>query len=252
MKIVCVIPARFNSTRLPGKPLADICGKPMLWWVYNQTKKVEEFAEVIVATDDERIAKVCEEENMTYCLTKATHPDHIARVHEVSEKIEADMYVCINGDEPLMRPEMIKAVLPTELSTDVYFIGAYRKLTDPAETIDNGNLKLALTDEGRCVYMSRGQIPYPKGTLFVDYKKYVGIECFTKTSLDFFVNTPMGVLEKTEDIDHLRFIENGKAIYFREVESDSISVDTSKDLGKVRAIMQKRLTGEKNGEHTDS
>lgn len=247
MKIVCVIPARYSSTRLPGKPLVDICGKPMIWWVYNQAKKVEEFAEVVVATDDERIAKVCEEENITYCMTKDDHPDHIARVQEVSEKVEADMYVCINGDEPLMKPEMIKAVLPSEVNKDVYFIGAYRKLTDPAETLDNGNLKLALTDAGRCVYMSRGQIPYPKGTLFVNYKKYVGIECFTKEALDFFVNTPMGVLEKAEDIDHLRFLENGKAIYFREVESDSISVDTSKDLEKVRAIMQKRLAGEVNG-----
>lgn len=244
MKIVCVIPARYDSTRLPGKPLVDICGKPMIWWVYQQAKKIAEFAEIIVATDDERIAKVCKDEDMTYCMTKKNHPNHIERVQEVSERVEADLYVCINGDEPLMKPEMIKCVLPTEIKRDVFFIGAYRKLVDPAETIDNANIKLALTDAGRCVYMSRGTIPYPKGTLYVEYKKYVGIECFTKESLDFFVNTSMGILEKIEDIDHLRFIENGKQIYFKQVESDSISVDTIKDLEKVRIIMKNRMAGE--------
>ncbi len=241
MRIVCVIPARYSSTRLPGKPLIDICGKPMIWWVYSQAQKVKEFAEVIVATDDIRIAKVCEEENIMCCMTQETHPNHISRVQEVSEKIEADLYVCINGDEPLMKPEMITSVLPKELDSDVLFTGAYRSLTDPAETIDNSNIKLALTDNGRCVYMSRGTIPYPKGTLSVDYKKYVGIECFTKRALDFFVNTSMGILERIEDIDHLRFIENGKEIYFKEVKSDSISVDTAKDLEKVRAIMSSEI-----------
>lgn len=244
MRIVCVIPARYSSTRLPGKPLVDICGKPMIWWVYQQAKKVSEFTEVVVATDDERIARVCQEENMACCMTKDNHPDHIARVQEVAEKVEADLYVCINGDEPLMKPEMIKSVLPQEVNRDIYFIGAYRKLTDPAETIDNANIKLALTDTGRCVYMSRGPVPYPKGTLYVEYKKYVGIECFTKDALDFFVNTAMGNLERAEDIDHLRFIENGKVIYFKEVESDSISVDTAKDLEKVRMIMERRRIGE--------
>ena len=240
MKIVCVIPARYASTRLPGKPLLDIQGKPMIWWVYQQAKKVEAFADVVVATDDERIAEVCEKENIMYCMTRDNHPNHIARVHEVSEKIKADLYVCINGDEPLIQPEMIKKVIPGVMNEEIYFIGAYRKLTDPAETIDSGNIKLVLANDGRCVYMSRGIVPFPKGTLFVDYHKYVGIECFSKKSLDFFVETAMGRLETIEDIDHLRYIENGKAIYFREVESDSISVDTAKDLEKVREMMTKK------------
>lgn len=237
MKIVGVIPARYNSSRLPGKPLKDICGKPMIWWVYNQVKKVNEFTEIVVATDDVRISEVCQKENIPYCMTKDNHPNHIARVHEVSEQIKADIYICINGDEPLIQPEMIQKIIPKEENKDIYFIGAYRKLTDPAETIDPANIKLALTETGRCVYMSRGMIPYPKGTLFVEYNKYVGIECFTKESLDFFVNTSMGILEKTEDIDHLRFIENGKPIYFMQVESDSISVDTPNDLEKVRKLI---------------
>ena len=240
MKIVCIIPAWYHSTRLPGKPLMDICGKPMIWWVYHQAKKIADFSEVIVATDDERIAKVCQEEKMTYCMTRNTHQNHISRVQEVSEYVDSDLYVCINGDEPLIEPEIIKSVLLECYDKNKDFVGGYRKLTDPAETVDNANIKLVLSNEGKCVYMSRGIVPYPKGTLFVEYKKYVGIECFTKETLDFFVNTPMGVLERIEDIDHLRFIENGKTLYFTEVISNSISVDTMKDLEKVRIIMKKK------------
>ena len=95
MKIVAVIPARYKSTRLPGKPLADICGKPMIWWVYNQVKKVKEFKDIFVATDDERIKETCEKYNIKVIMTRDNHPDHISRVQEVSEKIEADYYVCI-------------------------------------------------------------------------------------------------------------------------------------------------------------
>lgn len=242
MKKIAIIPARYNSTRLPGKPLADVCGKPMIWWVYQKVRRIEAFCEVICAIDDERIRDACEKYNMNYVMTRNNHPNHISRIHEVSEKIAADIYVCINGDEPLIRPEMIAAVLPAEIDKDTYFIGAYRKLTDPAETLDIANIKLALNNSGKCVYMSRGPIPYPKGTLFVEYNKYVGIECFTKESLDFFVKTPKGILETTEDIDHLRFIENGKDIYFKEVKSNSISVDTPKDLEKVRELIEKELT----------
>ena len=239
MKIIAVIPARYLSTRLPGKPLLDICGKPMILWVYEKVSKIKSFSKVICAIDDERIKYVCEKYGMDYVITRSDHLNHISRVHEVSEKIVADIYICVNGDEPLIKPEMIESIIPTEVDKKIYFIGAYRKLTNPAETIDNANIKLALSNTGKCVYMSRGPVPYPKGTLFVDYNKYVGIECFTKESLDFFVKTPKGVLETAEDIDHLRFIENGKDIYFKEVESDSISVDTPKDLEKVRKLIEK-------------
>lgn len=246
MNIIAIIPARYESTRLPGKPLLDICGKPMIWWVYQKVSKIEKFSEVVCAIDDERIKDVCEKYNMNYVVTRNDHPNHISRVHEVSEKIAADIFICVNGDEPLIKPEMIEAIIPKEIDKGIYFIGAYRKLTNPAETIDNANIKLALSKTGKCIYMSRGPVPYPKGTLFFDYNKYMGIECFTKESLDFFVKTPKGILETIEDIDHLRFIENGKDIYFKEVESDSISVDTPKDLAKVRKLIENEKEHETN------
>lgn len=241
MNIIAIIPARYQSTRFPGKPLADICGKPMIWWVYQQVSKVSQFSDVFVAIDDERIRFVCEELGIKYVMTKSDHPEHISRIHEVSEKINADLYICVNGDEPLISPICIEQVLPNSCPVGFYFGGAMRKLTNPAETIDPANIKIVTSQEGRCIYMSRTPIPYPKGTLLFDYNKYVGIECFSKEALDFFVHRPQGLLEKIEDIDHLRFLEAGKELVFKYVDSESISVDTPKDLEKVRIILSDNL-----------
>lgn len=238
MKIIAVIPARYSSTRFPGKPLADICGKPMLWWVYQRVSKINDFDEVVCAIDDERIKEICERYEMNYVMTKNTHPEHISRIHEVSEKIDADYYMCINGDEPLISQECILPIIPTEKHDGPYFGGAMRVLTDPAETIDFAKIKLVVSEQtGKCLYMSRTPVPYPRGTLLFKYNKYVGVECFNKEALNFFVSTPMNDLERIEDIDHLRFLANGIDLHFNYVESESISVDTPKDLEKIIKVL---------------
>lgn len=244
MNIVAIIPARFASTRFPGKPLADICGKPMLWWVYQRVRQVKAFSTVVAAIDDGRIADVCRQLNIPYVLTRSDHPEHISRIHEISEKVKADIYVCVNGDEPLITPEVIEQAIPKEMPADFFFYGAMRRLTDPAETIDPANIKVVVNDGGRCIYMSRTPVPFPKGTLMFNYNKYVGIECFSKESLDFFVNTPKGSIETVEDIDHLRFLEHGKKLIFNYVDSESISVDTPKDLEKVRILITTKQDGD--------
>lgn len=242
MKIIAVIPARYSSSRLPGKPLADICGKPMIWWVYQQVKQVQEFAEVYVATDDERIANVCSEYNISVLMTGTNTPNHIHRIWEVTEMIEADYYVSVNGDEPLISPENIRQALPDVVINDrPYFQSVYRELTDPAELMDNANVKIVLGLNGACMYQSRNPIPCPKGSLLFKYKKAIGIECFNKKALDFFSHAPMGNLEKIEDIDHLRFLENGIPIYYKKIDSESLSVDTKNDLEKVRMIIKARM-----------
>jgi 3-deoxy-manno-octulosonate cytidylyltransferase (CMP-KDO synthetase) len=243
MKVIGVIPARYKSTRFPGKPLADICGKPMIWWVYQQVSKVKGLEKVFVATDDSRITAICEEYSIPFVMTRDNHVNHVTRLQEVSEKVEADYYVCVNGDEPLILPENIINVLPDKLIKDEVYAGyLMRNLTDPAETLDPSNIKLSVLSNGKCIYMSRMPIPYPKGTLNVTYKKLIGVECFNKLALDFYVNTPMGELEKIEDIDHLRFIENGKNIVIKLTDSESLSVDTHNDLEKVRKIMAEKLS----------
>lgn len=241
MNVIAVIPARYQSTRMPGKPLADICGKPMIWWVYNQVKKVKELNEIYIATDDQRIVDVCETLRMNYVLTANNHPNHITRVYEVSEKIDADYYICVNGDEPLVDPESIKKIIPDYVKQDSYFGGAMRVLTDPAQTIDFANIKIVTNNQNRAIYMSRTPIPYPKGTLNIQYNKYVGIECFNKKSLNFFIQHTMGKLEEAEDIDHLRFIENGMPMFFSYVDTESISVDTQKDLDYIRKVINEKI-----------
>ena len=243
MKVIGVIPARYQSSRLPGKPLADIWGKPMIWWVYKQARQVNEFFRVYVATDDERIESVCDDYEIPVLKTGKDTPNHIHRIWEVTELVQADYYVSINGDEPLINPEGIRKVLtaiPHDNAREPYFGSAYRELTDPAETIDLANVKIVLGADNRCLYQSRNPIPSTKGSLNFKYKKAVGVECFNKAALDFFVHTPMGTLEKIEDIDHLRFLENGIPIYYTKIDSDSLSVDTQKDLEKVRDIIKSR------------
>lgn len=245
MKAVAIIPARYASTRFPGKPLVDICGKPMIQWVYERVSSVKKLSDVFVAIDDERIRRVCEEKKIKYIMTRSDHPDHIARIQEVSEKVNADMYVCVNGDEPLISPDCIEQVVPSEKPEDFFFIGAMRFMENAAETIDPARIKVVIAEDGRCLYISRTPVPYPKGTLMFKYNKYVGIECFSKEALDFFVNTPQSKLEKIEDIDHLRFLEHGKPLFFKYVDSESISVDTPKDVEKVRIMMSEMLSNER-------
>jgi 3-deoxy-manno-octulosonate cytidylyltransferase (CMP-KDO synthetase) len=238
LKFIAVIPARYASTRFPGKPLADICGKPMVQHVYEQVSRVPELDEVVVATDDKRIYNAVAAFGGDAIMTRGDHTNHISRVQEVSDNISSDWYVCVNGDEPLVDPASITTIINSaKPMPKPIFYGAMRSLISPSQTIDNAKIKLAVNAEGRCIYMSRSPVPYPQGSLMFEYKKYMGIECFNKAALDFFVNTPMGQLEKAEDIDHLRFIENDIPLYFIMVESESISVDTPKDLEYVKQLV---------------
>lgn len=239
MKIIGVIPARYASTRFPGKPLVDICGHPMIWWVYQQVKQVNELHEVYVATDDERIASYCISADIPFVMTRNNHVNHVTRLAEVAEKIDADYYICVNGDEPLIKAKNIQDVLPENKSSDEVYAGyLMREFKDPAETIDPSNIKLSVLSDGRCIYMSRSPIPYPKGTVNITYKKLIGIECFNKAALSFYTDTPMGELERIEDIDHLRFIEHGKTVLIKMTDSESLSVDTKNDLEKAVNIIK--------------
>ena len=244
MKIIGIIPARYGSTRLPGKPLADICGKPMIWWVYNNILQSKKIDEIFVATDDQRIVQACESYGIPSILTSTEAPNHFYRIWEASEKIHGDYYVSINGDEPLISYEDVDLVLDSlpEQQGGPFFKSGYRELTDPAETLDLSNVKIVLDVEGNCVYQSRNPIPSTKGSINFRFKKAIGIECFNKEALDFYVKTNPSDLELIEDIDHLRFISNGIKLKYVKVNTESLSVDTSKDLERVRQIISKKMS----------
>ena len=245
MNAIGVIPARYGSSRFPGKPLQDICGKPMLWWVYHQAVKVKELQDVYVATDDERIYSLCQQYDMKVIMT-GEHSTHIARVHELSTKVDADYYVNVNGDEPLIEPETIRAIIPNEVSSEPKVFGLMKILRDPVELIDPTNIKVACNKDGTALYISRAPIPHPYKTILFEYKKAIGVECWNKAALELFVNSEPGVMETIEDLVALRFFENGCPMHYTLVESNSLSVDTPKDLEKVRLIMQELIQKEAN------
>ncbi|MCI8387057.1 MAG: 3-deoxy-manno-octulosonate cytidylyltransferase [Clostridiales bacterium] len=238
MKIVAVIPARFKSSRFPGKPLADLCGKPMIWWVYNQVKKVKEISDVYVATDDERIIDVCNDLNINAVMTRGDHGTSTERVNEVAHKIDADLYIVINGDEPLIDPEIIRAIIPTDKpKTDFYVSNLMTEISRPSEVVDFTNIKVVTDDDSNALFMSRSPIPYPKASIEYKYYKHVGVLIYSKAALEFFASTPKGYNEKIEDVNELRYIEHGKKLKMVEVVAHSLSVDTPKDLEYVKSVV---------------
>ena len=248
MKVLGIVPARYHSSRLPGKPLADICGKPMVWWVYQQALKCPKFDKVIVATDDTRIEDFCKSEKMEVMMTSPDGACLIDRLYEVSGRVQYDYYVSINGDEPLIEGEIIENVVPDFVNNDVPVVrGLMRNFTRPTDVIDPNNMKLVCTESGKLLLISRAPVPFPYKTAEYSYKKYVGVECYNKKALEFYANTPAGPIEKIEDLGTLRFIEHDVDVYYTLVESNSLSVDTKKDLEYVRGVIKQRLEKSNRG-----
>lgn len=244
LNVIGVIPSRYGSTRFPAKPLSDICGKPMVWYVYQQALKAKGLSAVYVATDDQRIVDVCNQYGMNVIMTSDQHKTPNDRVHEVSTKIDADIYVCINGDEPLIEPEVIERAIPEESDEqdlEYFYSNVITTIENPVEVVDPTNIKAVANAQGDAMWASRSPIPYPKGNMQFQYKKIVGIAAFSKKALQFYVDTPRSQVECTEELDLYRFLENGKKVKLKEIECHTLSVDTPKDLEKVREVMAEKL-----------
>lgn len=240
METVAFIPARYHSTRFKGKPLADICGRPMIWWVYHQVKKMKELSAVYVLTDSDEIKIVCENYHMCCIMTNKAHPTSTDRVFEAAKKVPADIYLCINGDEPLICPETIQQIIPKNRE-EFFAANLMTEISNPAEVIDHTNIKVVTDSSGNALFMSRNPIPYPKGDLQISYYKHLGVLAYTMEALNFFVHTPKGIAEKAEDINELRFIEHGKKLKMILVHANTLSVDTPKDLMVVQNMIQMKL-----------
>lgn len=235
MKVIGVIPARYQSVRLPGKPLADICGKPMVWWVYQQAKKVKRLDSVYVATDDERIEEVCKRFSMPVIMTTSAHPTGSDRLAEVAQKIEADIYVTIQGDEPLLEPETIETVLNVILSEpDIPCATLKTPYKNPVDVVNGTTPKVVCDLNEDILLFSRAPIPYPKASLDYIYYKPIGVYAFKRDTLLLYGKLPRGKIESIEDIELLRLVENGVKIRTGIVYSDTVAVDTEKDLKRVR------------------
>jgi len=245
MRVIGVIPARYYSSRLSGKPLVDIGGKPMIYWVYQQAMKVPELDDIYVATDDERIVSAVEDFGGQAIMTSSEHATGTDRLAEVADKIFADWYVNIQGDEPLIEPETIQAVLKPVLSdSSIEAVNLMTKIAEPTDVTNPSIVKVIVNDDSRGIYLTRGIAPFPKGSADYDFYKSLGIYAFKSSMLSFFKDTHRGRLECIEDIEMLRLVENGMYVKFVDVETKSIAVDTEYDLEKVRRIFLKENDNE--------
>lgn len=241
MKIIGVIPARYQSTRMPGKPLASILGRPMIWWVYQEAIKCSRLADCFIATDDQRIADSCNYYGMKYVMTSPDHDTPTSRIYEVTTKVDADFYLQIMGDEPLIDVAAFDLIIPDELPQDPYYVSVLTNILDhPADVIDFSNQKIACNARREVLMISRSPIPYPKGTLDFEYEKVTGIQLYSKKALEFYNRTPKSLLEKAEENDMMRFVENGHAVHAIRSPYKTISVDTPKDRIEVEHILMQK------------
>lgn len=243
MKVIAIIASRYGSTRFPAKALADICGRPMVWWVYQQAKNAKNIDEIYVACDHNKIIEVCNKYDIPTIMTKTTHREAANRLQEVSEKISADFYIQINGDEPLICPNLITLAIPKKIIQNREFgTNIISKIQNPTELMDKTNIKVVFDKNMYATYMSRQPIPCPYKTNEVEYYKHIGIIGYNKKMLDFYANNPPGQFELIEGIATLRFTDYSKRLLcIIAQDTTSLSVDTEDDIIRVREIMKKRI-----------
>jgi len=237
MKVVAVIPARLASTRLPRKMLREIAGVPLLSRVYQGMRRSAALDQVIVATDSEEILRFCEQQGFAVRMTSAAHRSGTERVHEISTAVAADVYLNIQGDEPLTRPEHIESLVGVMRNPDVE-VGT---LKTPAADVDVNNpsaVKVVTDSSGRALYFSRATIPHDRDGVRPQYYKHLGFYGYRKAALDNFVRWPESSLERSERLEQLRFLENGVPIYVAETPFDTVGVDTEDDVRRVEEILR--------------
>ncbi len=238
MKTIAVIPARLASTRLPRKMLREIGGKPLIGVVYEAVRASPLLADVIVATDSEEIQGVCREHGWKVQMTSPAHRSGTERVHEISSRETADVYINVQGDEPMVRAEQIATLLRV-MENPSARVGTV--MTPCAEVdIPNPNAVKVVTDfNGRALYFSRATIPFDRDGARPHYFKHLGLYAYRKPALDKFVSLPESSLEKSERLEQLRFLENGIAIYVGETPYDSVGVDTEEDLQRAIEVLHR-------------
>lgn len=244
MKLIVVIPARYNSSRFPGKPLAMINGKPMIQRVYEQCVKGST-SEIIVATDNDEIQKFCQENNIVSELTSESCKTGTDRIAEISSKYEADYYINVQGDEPIFNPNDLMIFMNKIKSQKDYYsvYAGYTAITNQDEYFSSQIPKMVISKNEELIYTSRSPIPSNKENKFISSFKQVCVYGYSKKALEIFTQrqdkTP---LEKIEDLELLRFIEIGEKIKMISLSDTAISVDNPEDIVKV----EKKLENETN------
>lgn len=251
IKAVAIIPARYESSRLPGKALLEINGKPMICCVATQASRAKNVERVIVATDDQRIIDAVEADGFEAVLTSSDHASGTDRIAEVAAKLDAGIVINVQGDEPLIAPESIeRAVASLVAHPTAGIVTTWESIAVPADVLNPDLVKIVVDSEGRAVYFSRAPVPWPRdavrehGTLknalleepalLRSFRKHTGLYVYRRNVLLEFTKWPQSVLERQESLEQLRALEHGVEIRAIEASTPSIGVDTQKDLDEVR------------------
>ncbi len=241
-KILGVIPARYKSSRFEGKPLCLINGIPMIKRTYLQAKQSNLLDGLVVATEDERIKQYCEIENIPVIMTSDNCLTGTDRLAEVSKSLNYDLYVNIQGDEPVIDPKSIEEIINEYLKYEEEFIAynLYKMITDISEVNTDTIIKVITNEKDELMYMSRLGVPFNKSNFEVKYKKQICVYGFTKQALDVFSSRTKTLNEQYEDIEILRFVDMGYKVKMKETTVDSIAVDVPSDVKKVENFLEKK------------
>src|SRR5438477_9329707 len=243
-KVIVVIPARYGSARLPGKPLISLAGKPMIQRVVERARLAKRADRVIVATDDERIMKAVEAFGGEARMTRTEHRTGTERVAEVAAREDGDVFVNVQGDEPLLDPQAIDVAVNSLLEEPQTSISTVATpIKTPGDIMDPNVVKAVLDFDGNAIYFSRAPIPWVRDTAskkLVRHLKHLGLYVFQRDALLEYPTLPKGELERLEQPEQLRWLENGWKIRVAEVEHDAVSVDVPEDVERVEQLLGKR------------
>ena len=241
LRIAAVIPARLASTRMSRKVLREIAGRPMVEWVWRAAAESGLMDPVLVATDSEEVSDVCRARGIPVAMTSPDCPSGSDRVREVARRIVADVYVNIQGDEPMLTPEFFPPLLALFERPEVQ-VGTLAVRCPPHEIAVPDAVKVVTAIDGRALYFSRATIPHDRDSAgFAGYRKHLGIYAYRKAALERFAALPPGCLERVERLEQLRLLENGIDIYVAPAPRDTIGVDTEEDFVRAEAELKMRL-----------
>ena len=242
MKIAAIIPARYESTRFRGKPLAPICGKPMIQWVYEAARHCDFIDQVLIATDNEQICAAAEAFGARVCMTAATHATGTDRVAEAAESLDAHIVINLQGDEPLIEPEAIRQAVTPLLEDSSIVLGTLKTRITDERDLENPHVVKVVTDAKDCaLYFSRSPIPFMNNTNSAAAAyRHIGLYVFRKDFLRTFTRLPQTALEQSENLEQLRALEHGYRIKVTTTSYQPIGVDTPDDIIRVENILRVR------------
>jgi 3-deoxy-manno-octulosonate cytidylyltransferase (CMP-KDO synthetase) len=242
--VLAVIPARYESTRFPGKALAPIAGKPMIQHVIDRVRQARRVTRIVVATDDDRIVRSVEGFGGQAVLTRRDHRSGTERIAEVAAQIEAAIYVDVQGDEPLIDAETIDSVVASMLEDDaVQLATPCTAITRAAEIMDPNIVKVVFDFEGNALYFSRAPVPWVReadAPVAAQHRKHIGVYAFRRDALLDYPTLPPGDLERVEGLEQLRWLENGYRIRVVESSYNAVSVDVPADVARVEELLKGR------------